>query len=117
VTNRGSIVIVDFPFASGAAAKKRPALVIQNNRDNQRLSNTIVAMITGNTSRAAEATHLLIDPLTKDGIASGLRKPSIVNCTVLYTIEQRDIAAVIGSLSPALMAQVNQCLKAALEIS
>jgi mRNA-degrading endonuclease toxin of MazEF toxin-antitoxin module len=47
---RGIVVIVDFAFASGAAAKKRPAVVIQNDRAHQRLKHTIVAMVTGNES-------------------------------------------------------------------
>lgn len=39
---RGEVVLVDYPYASGTGAKVRPALVIQNDRDNQRLLNTIV---------------------------------------------------------------------------
>ena len=46
---RGDVVLVDWPFAGGAGAKLRPALVVQNDRDNQRLTNTILAMITSVT--------------------------------------------------------------------
>jgi mRNA interferase MazF len=54
---RGDVVLVDFPFAGGGASKVRPALVVQNDRDNGRLKNgrlknTIVAMITSRTARA-----------------------------------------------------------------
>jgi mRNA interferase MazF len=45
---RGDVVIVDFPFQDIPGSKVRPALVVQNDAENQRLSNTIVAMITGN---------------------------------------------------------------------
>jgi len=45
-----------------------------------------------------------------------LRKSSLVNCSVLYTIEQADIITVIGHLPAATMRQVNDCLKAALEL-
>jgi len=48
MTQRGDVVVVAFPFISGGGGKNRPALVVQCDRDNQRLSNTIVAMITGN---------------------------------------------------------------------
>jgi mRNA-degrading endonuclease toxin of MazEF toxin-antitoxin module len=47
---RGDIVIVAFPFATGGGGKNRPAVVVQCDRDNRRLSNTIVAMITGNVT-------------------------------------------------------------------
>jgi mRNA-degrading endonuclease toxin of MazEF toxin-antitoxin module len=39
---RGEIVLLRFPFSGGVGAKVRPALVIQADRTNQRLANTIV---------------------------------------------------------------------------
>ena len=75
---RGDIVIVAFPYVTSSGGKNRPALVVQCDRDNQRLSNTIVAMITGNTRYAqTEPTQLLIDPLTPDGRSrvSATRRP------------------------------------------
>ncbi len=58
--NRGDVVLVDYPFTTGGA-KVRPALVVQNDRDNVRLTNTIVAQISSNNSRANEATQHLIE--------------------------------------------------------
>jgi len=54
---RGDVVIVEFPYADGRRGKNRPALVVQNDRDNQRLTNTVVAMISGNTRYASEPTQ------------------------------------------------------------
>jgi mRNA-degrading endonuclease toxin of MazEF toxin-antitoxin module len=59
--NRGDIVIVDFSPASPSAGI-RPAVVVQNDRDNARMQNTIVAQVTSNIRRAQEDTQLLIDP-------------------------------------------------------
>jgi mRNA interferase MazF len=42
---RGDVVILDHPFTDGSASKVRPALVVQNDRDNRRVTNTIVALI------------------------------------------------------------------------
>jgi mRNA-degrading endonuclease toxin of MazEF toxin-antitoxin module len=42
--SRGDIVLIDMPFSGGGGSKIRPVLVVQNDRDNQRLSNTIVAL-------------------------------------------------------------------------
>jgi mRNA-degrading endonuclease toxin of MazEF toxin-antitoxin module len=59
---RGDVVVVAFPYVTGGGGKNRPTLVIQSDQNNQRLSNTIVAMITGNIRLAAtEPTRLLID--------------------------------------------------------
>jgi mRNA-degrading endonuclease toxin of MazEF toxin-antitoxin module len=43
---RGDVVLVQYPFASGRGASRRPALIVQNDRDNRRLDNTIIAQIT-----------------------------------------------------------------------
>jgi mRNA interferase MazF len=114
---RGDVVLVDFPFSTGGGAKVRPALVIQNDRDNQRLTNTVVVQITGTTRRAFEATQLAIPLSSPSGIQSGLRQDSVVNCVNIATLHQDVILRVIGSLPLAAMQQVNACLKAALAIA
>lgn len=113
---RGDVVVVQFPFASGGAGKLRPALIVQNDANNARLHNTVIAMITGTIKRAHELTHLLVDPASAEGASSGLHKISAVNCTVIYTVEQRNVVATIGRLSPQHMLQINNCLKAALDL-
>lgn len=113
---RGDVIIVDFPYTSGSQSKIRPALVIQNDRDNARLLKTVVAMISGNTRRAGEATQLLVDPASTEGASSGLHGPSVVICVNLFTIEQGDVIRTIGSLSAASLPALDSCLKAALDI-
>jgi mRNA interferase MazF len=54
---RGDVVVVDFPFTDIGQSKFRPALVVQNDRDNQRIRKTIVAMITGNLRRPQPPVH------------------------------------------------------------
>jgi mRNA interferase MazF len=114
---RGDVVLVDYPFSSGMGYKRRPAVVVLNDRDNHRLLNTIVAMISSNTSRAHEATQFLVDPSTTDGQLSGLLQISAVVCTALFTIEKRLIVRRIGSLSSAMVSQLDDSLRAALAIA
>jgi mRNA-degrading endonuclease toxin of MazEF toxin-antitoxin module len=64
---RGDVVLVLYPFASGRGGSRRPALIVQNDADNARLHNTIVAQITPNLHRVAEPTHLLIEQTTTEG--------------------------------------------------
>ena len=113
---RGDVVLVDYPYAVGGGTKVRPVLVIQNNRDNQRLLNTIMAQITSVTRRALEPTQLLIEMATTEGQQSGLRQDSVVNCVNLLTLDKGKILRRLGSLPAALMQRVNNCLKAALEL-
>jgi mRNA interferase MazF len=116
--SRGDVVLAMFPFTDASGAKKRPALVVQCNRNNRRLHDVILAIITSNIQRAVvEPTQLLIDVTTTDGRQSGLLHPSAVKCEHLVTVHERLIERVIGSLSPAAMLKVNDCLRASLELA
>jgi len=110
---RGDVVIVDFS-PMNPTAKVRPAIVVQNDVDNARMANTIVVQITSNTSRSHESTQLLIDQSHPDWVLSGLRLPSVINASNLATVSRLQVTHAIGRLSPATMANVDQCLKAAL---
>jgi mRNA interferase MazF len=114
---RGDVVLIDFPFTTGSGSKKRPALVVQCDRNNARLHDTIVAIITSNLTRAAfEATQYALDPAHPDWAASGLKLASVVKCEHLYTFHQNRVLRTIGQLSAATMSQINDCLKASLEL-
>ena len=97
--DRGDVVLVDWPFSGGQGSRVRPALVVQNDVDNQRLTNTIIAMITSQTRRVGEPTQVLIDISTAEGKQTGLRVSSVVNCVNLFTIEQSKILRTIGQLA------------------
>jgi mRNA-degrading endonuclease toxin of MazEF toxin-antitoxin module len=112
---RGDVVIVEFPFVDGRQGKVRPALVVQNDRDNARLANTVVAMISGNIKHASEPTQVLIDP-DIDGDRSGLHGKSVVKCCNLFTVRQQDIRRTIGSLSDQARTAVDAALRDALSI-
>src|SRR5437763_251026 len=109
---RGMVVIVDF----GPQAKTRPGLVVQNDRDNARLTNTIVVQITSNITRANENTQHLIDPTHPDWQGSALHRASVVNCSNIAYIRQKHVVHVIGVLSPRTMTYIDECLKVALGI-
>jgi mRNA interferase MazF len=113
---RGDVAIVRFPFASGTEAKVRPALVVQNDHNNSRMTNIILVAITTTTHRSQEPTQLLLEVATPADRQSGLLKDSIVSCENLATVEQSLITRVIGSLPPAVMLQVDDCLKASLAL-
>jgi mRNA interferase MazF len=113
---RGSVVVVDFS-PTNPSAGVRPALVVQNDRDNARMANTIVVQITSNLGRAHEDTQLLVDASHPDWSASGFRRPSVVNCSSIGFVNQRHITRVIGALSAATMREIDECLKAALGIA
>lgn len=114
---RGDVVLVRFPFSSGRGSKRRPAVVVQADRNNARLGNTIIAQITTNLSRLGEPTQVLVDPATPEGATSCLVSPSAVTCENVATIQVSRIARKIGELDPSLVQQVDDALRAALELT
>lgn len=95
MVRRGDVVLVAFPYTDGTGGKVRPVLVVQGDSNNQRLRNTVVAMITRNTRRAGrEPTQFLIDKEV------GVVDPSAVKCEYLYTVVQSDILRTVGATSP-----------------
>ncbi len=113
---RGDVVLLDYPFADGSGSKLRPALVVQNDRDNQRLTNTIAALITKNVTRVHEPTQLLVNLSTPEGRQSGLNQTSAVTWGNLFAVAQTKIRRVIGSLSTTTMTRIDACLRAAFEM-
>jgi mRNA interferase MazF len=113
---RGDVVLLLAPFTSRAGAKPRPMLVVQNDRNNSRMANTILAFITTNTSRASEPIQVLVDVSTPEGSQSGLKQTSVVTCENLLTVVQRDILRAIGHLPDVLMRRVDDALKVSLAL-
>ena len=61
ILRRGDVVLADLPYSDRSGSKKRPALVVQCDRNNERLDDVILALITSITlGRAtAEPTQLI----------------------------------------------------------
>jgi mRNA interferase MazF len=112
---RGEVVLVDFPYSDNTGSKVRPALVVQADALNQRLDDTILALITSSRHRRiGAATQLVIDMTTAEGQQTGLRLNSVIQGENLLTYDQGLILRVLGRLSTTAMVQRNNCLKAAL---
>jgi len=114
---RGDVVLINAPFVTRPGSKIRPMLVIQNDANNQRMRNTILATISTNTGRASEPTQVLIGVSTPEGKQSGLINNSVVSTENLLTVRQSQITRTIGQLPTSLMDEVNVALKSSLALS
>jgi mRNA-degrading endonuclease toxin of MazEF toxin-antitoxin module len=113
--HRGDVILLDHPFSDASGSKVRPALVVQDDTRNSRLTETIVVLITKNVQHVGtDGTQLLIDLGTPDGKASGLNLNSAVKCGKLYTVHENAVTKRIGALSAVLMQRIDDCLKQAL---
>ena len=114
---RGDVILVNYPFASGTGSKVRPAVVVQCDRNNARLDNTIIAQITSRTRHArTEATQLLIEAASPASRQAGLLIDSAVSCENLYTVRQDTITRIIGDFPNEVMQQIAECLLKSLEL-
>ena len=116
-SQRGDVVLVNYPFSEGRGSKVRPALVVQCNANNRRLESTLIVQITSRVHLARrEPTQLLIEVSTPSGVQSGLINDSAIACESIFTIRQPLILRTICSLPDEVMIQVGTCLKASLGI-
>jgi mRNA interferase MazF len=98
---RGDVVLVDFLFSDRTGSKVRPALAVQDDRWNQTLDDTILALITGGFRRmTGAATQFRIDPTTAEGRQSGLPASSVVRCENLAVFDRQTIMKFLGTLPP-----------------
>jgi mRNA interferase MazF len=114
---RGDVVLVYYPFTSGAGGKNRPALVVQSDARNGLGPDYVLAMITGQSHRAAgDSANILIEDSSPEFPASGLLRTSVIKCGHLMTIEGTLVRRVIGRFPPDIMERVGSCIKSALDL-
>lgn len=117
IHRRGDVVMVDHPFSDARGSKIRPMLVVQSDVRNRLLNHTVVAMLTTNLNFVgSDPTQVLVDITTPDGAGSGLNANSAIRCGNLFTLHENAILRKVGALSAVLMQQVDDGLKAALEL-
>jgi mRNA interferase MazF len=83
---RGDIVLVDDPFSDRTGSKVRPALVVQSDALNNRITDTILAAISRSMHRSS-AVQVLIEISTPEGARTGLRQDSMIQCENLLTYD------------------------------
>jgi mRNA interferase MazF len=108
VINQGDVFWVDLGVPSGSGpAYLHPHLVIQNNIFNRsRISTVVVCSLTSNLQRAESPGNVLLEK----GEAN-LPQPSVVNISQIFTVDKRDLAEKIGTLSTKRMALVLEGLE------
>ena len=108
---RGDLVLVRFPHPSGQRGKKRPAVVVQSDAYSGTVSTVVVAEVTKNLTLKDDPACLFIAVRTPEGKLTGLLVDSVVSSLVLDTVYADTVAQVLGSLSPALLQELDNCLK------
>ena len=113
---RGDVVMAVLPNLEGGGANRRPVVIVQADYFNESLRDTTVASVTSNMSLVGPPNRLHIDPASPKGASSGLNHRSVVRCDRLSTIPQWGVGRKLGQLSTVQLAEVEACLKAALDL-
>lgn len=95
---RGDVVLVLFPDSNLRTAKRRPALVIQADNLNTGLSQTVIAMITSNMSRADHPSRVSLLLNSPSGREARILMDSVVMTDNLATVRENEIDRSLGNL-------------------
>lgn len=100
----GAIVLVDFPFAGGRGAKRRPALVVSGEAFHAQRGDYVVVAI---SSRPALDGFDL--PITR-WREVGLYLPSVLRLGQVLTLDAFTVVAVLGNLPATDLARIRMAL-------
>jgi mRNA interferase MazF len=98
---RGDVVLLTFPFTSGAGGKSRPALVVLDTGD----ADVVLARVT--TRRYATGADV---PLAH-WRAAGLAAPSVARLHKVVTVDKALVSRTLGTLDPVDVVAVAEALK------
>lgn len=111
---RGDIILVYYPFSDLSQQKKRPALIVSRDEDNDRFENLILVPLTSYKGYSLELTHILLHKDSGEGKLAGIQIDSVIKCEGIVSLSKRFVDKVIGKLTEELMKNVDTCLKIAL---
>ena len=110
---RGEIWWASLPEPTGSSLGiRRPILIVQSNPFNSsRISTVVVATITSNLRLSAAPGNVQIAKME-----SGLRKTSVVNVSQVLALDRTLLTARVRRLSDKKMVEIDQGLRAVLEL-
>ena len=103
---KGDIIIVYFPFTNFKSFKRRPALVLA---PENKFGDVCVAFITSKIIKGKGC--FLINEPDKNFRKTGLKLDATVRVDHLATIQKKFVVGKIGSLTPAMLMDLNKALK------
>ena len=110
---RGEVWIGIWP--NDPKKKQRPLLVVSNNFKNQaqNLLDLVVVKLTSLEKKDGSKKPLNL----AEDVVHTFKKPTIIRCGSIFTVKKTILKNKIAQLEPALMAQVDTCLKLVLDLN
>lgn len=99
---QGDIVLIPIPFTDLSAQKRRPVIVISNNKYNRETEDVVVVAMTSNP----ESTDYSFSFSSADLSSGNLNRPSKVRVDKLYTMSQSIILKTFGRVDVRILQRV-----------
>ncbi|MBQ8150606.1 MAG: type II toxin-antitoxin system PemK/MazF family toxin [Clostridia bacterium] len=110
---RGDIYMAGLdPVVGSEQGGRRPVLIVQNDRGNRYSPTVIVVPLTGSERKPALPTHVYLP-----AGPAGLRKPSVVLCEQVRTLEKSRLTRYMGSLDAETLRKVEKALGVSLDMN
>ena len=103
--DRGTTVLVPFPFTDLSGSKVRPAVIVSHRLTQD---DVIVAFLSAHKQSRADRHDVHVVPSNENG----LKLISTVKCAKLATLDKKVILGKLGKLSKPDLAKVTQRLRA-----
>ena len=108
---RGLVIEVNLDPAIGSEPNKiRPCVVIQNDVGNKYSRTSMIAAITG--AENVPRKYPVDVPVARG--EGGLEKDSVIQCSLLRTVDEKRFMRTLGRLSAAMMRKVDEAIKISL---
>lgn len=101
---QGDILLIPVPFTDLSARKRRPVLVVSNDRYHNQTSDIVIVALTSNPKAAAYSFTITTDDLAK----GNLKRPSRVRADKIYTLSQSIAIKIFGRVKPSVLQRVRE---------
>ncbi len=104
---QGDILLIPVPFTDLSSRKRRPVIVISNNRYNRKTADIVVVAMTSNPAPSEYSFTI-----TSSDLARGkLNRPGKVRVDKIYTLSQSIVARTFGRVNPTVLDRIGGTLQ------
>ena len=105
---QGDIVLIPIPFTDLSSQKRRPVIIISNDRYNHITQDIVVVAMTSNPAKVDYSFTITSSDLE----AGNLNRPSKVRVDKVYTLSKSIVVKTFGKVNSSVLDQIRKNLQA-----
>jgi mRNA interferase MazF len=106
--DQGDIVLIPVPFTDLTSSKRRPVIVVSNDRYNANSLDMVVVAMTSNPT----AVPFSFEISNADLAGGRLNRPGLVRPDKVYALAQRIVVRTFGRVTPDVLDRIHAALAA-----